>query len=116
MPFISGPSKDIVFGWAHDFAEAAMAIYQLPEPDAPEREPALAKMRAEGTPVSLEELVDLAASTVLKYGLGWFRRNQFFGGLQGYCVLLGMPKADAKYLTGLIQARVQEGSAAEPGK
>jgi hypothetical protein len=116
VPFISGPSKDIVFGWAHDFAEAAMAIYRLPAPDAPEREPALAKMRAEGTPVSLEELVDLAASTVLKHGLGWFRRNQFFGGLQGYCVLLGMPKADAKYLTGLVQAKVREGSAVERGK
>jgi hypothetical protein len=116
VPFISGPSKDSVFGWAHDFADAAMAIYKLPPPDAAEREPALATMRAEGTPVSLQELADLAASTVLKHRLGWFRRNQFFGGLQGFCVLQGMPKADAKYLTGLIQARVREGSAAGPGK
>jgi hypothetical protein len=116
MQFISGPSKDIVFGWAQDFAEAAMAIYQLPAPEAPEREPAVEKLRAGGTPTSLPELVELAASTVLKHKLGWFRRNQFFGGLQGFCVLLGMAKADAQYLTGLIQARVREGSAVEPGK
>ena len=115
MRFISGPSKDTVFGWAQDYANAAMAIYGLP-PDAAERERTLETLRAAGTPVSLQELVDLAASTVLKHGLGWFRRNQFFGGLQGYCVLLGMPKADAKYLTGLIQARVREGSATGPGK
>ena len=116
VPFISGPSKDIVFAWAQDFAEAAMAIYKLPAPEEAEREAAVEKLRAGGTPASLPELVDLAASTVLKHGLGWFRRNQFFGGLQGFCVLLGMPKADAKYLTGLIQARVREGSAVEPGK
>jgi hypothetical protein len=116
VPFISGPSKDIVFGWAHDFAEAAMAIYRLPETDAFEREPAVEKLRSAGTPTSLPELVDLAASTVLKHGLGWFRRNQFFGGLQGYCVLLGMPKADAQYLTGLIRARARDRSAVEPGK
>ena len=116
MPFISGPSKEIVFGWAQDFAEAAMAIYKLPTPEEPEREAAVEKLHAGGTPASLPELVDLAASTVLKHGLGWFRRNQFFGGLQGFCVLLGMPKADAQYLTGLIQARVRQGSAAKPGK
>ena len=116
MPFTSGPSKDIVFGWAQDFAEAAMAIYKLPAPEDPGRDPAVETLRAAGTPTSLPELVELAASAVLQHKLGWFRRNQFFGGLQGFCVLLGMPKADAQYLTGLIQARVRQGSAVEPGK
>ena len=114
MPFISGPSRDVVFGWGHDFAEAAMEIYRLPELDAPEREQALAKMQAGGAPQSLPELVDLAASTVLRHNLGWFRRNQFFGALQAFCVLRGMPKADAKYLAGLIQAKVRQGPAGHP--
>jgi hypothetical protein len=105
VPLIAGPPKDVVFGWAHDFAEAAMAIYRLPEPDAPER-----KMQAEGTPQTLPTLVDLAAATVLRHKLGWYRRNQFFGGLLAYCVLLGMPKPDAKYLIGLIQAKVRQRS------
>ena len=116
MPFISGPSKDIVFGWAQDFAEAAMAIYKLPAPEDSGRDSAVEKLRAAGTPTSLPELVELSASAVLQHKLGWFRRNQFFGGLQGFCVLLGMPKADAQYLTGLIQARVRQGSAVDPGK
>ena len=110
MPFIAGPPKDVVFGWAHDFAEAAMAIYRLPEPDTPEREQAVVKMQAEGTPQTLLTLVDLAAVTVLRHKLGWYRRNQFFGGLLAYCVLLGMPKPDAKYLIGLIQAKVRQRS------
>ena len=109
MPFIAGPPKDVVFGWAHDFAEAALAIYRSPEPDAPERERAVAKMQAAGTPRTLRELVDLASATVQRHKLGWYRRNQFFGGLLAYCVLLGMPKPDAKYLIGLIQAKVRQG-------
>ena len=91
-----------------------MEIYRLPELDAPEREQALAKMQAGGAPQSLPELVDLAASTVLRHNLGWFRRNQFFGALQAFCVLRGMPKADAKYLAGLIQAKVRQGPAGHP--
>ena len=110
MPFIAGPPKDVVFGWAQDFAEVAMEIYRLPEQDTPERQPAVAKMQAEGTPQTLPELVDLAGSTVLRHKLGWYRRNQFFGGLQAYCVLMGMPRSDARYLTGLIQAKVRQGS------
>ena len=90
-----------------------MEIYQLQEPDAPEHEQAVEKMRAGGAPRSLPELVDLAASTVLRNKLGWFRRNQFFGGLQAFCVLMGMPKADAKYLAGLIQAKVRQGPAGQ---
>ena len=110
MPLIAGPPKDVVFGWAHDFADAAMAIYRLPEAHVPERKQAVAKLQAAGTPQTLPELVDLASSTVLHHRLGWYRRNQFFGGLQGFCVLMGMPKADARYLTGLIQAKVRQGS------
>ena len=110
MALIAGPPKDVVFGWAHDFAEAAMAIYRLPEAEAPEHERTVAKMQAEGTPQTLPELVDLAGSTVLRHKLGWYRRNQFFGGLQAYCVLMGMPRSDARYLTGLIQAKVRQGS------
>ena len=110
MALIAGPPKDVVFGWAHDFAEAAMAIYRLPEAEAPERERTVAKMQAEGTPQTLPELVDLASATVLRHKLGWYRRNQFFGGLLAYCVLLGMPKPDAKYLIGLIQVKVRQGS------
>ena len=37
--------------------------------------------------------------------------NQFFGGLQAFCILLGMPKADAQYLMGLIRAKVRQGPA-----
>ncbi len=110
MPLIAGPPKDVVFGWAHDFAEAAMDIYRLPEADASEHAQAVAKMQAAGTPRTLPELVDLASSTVLRHKLGWYRRNQFFGGLQGFCVLMGMPKADAQYLTELIQAKVRQRS------
>lgn len=110
MPLIAGPPKDVVFGWARDFAGAAMQIYRLPEADAPEREQAVAKLQADGTPQTLPELVELASSMVLRHKLGWYRRNQFFGGLQGFCVLMGMPKADARYLTGLIQAKVRQGS------
>jgi hypothetical protein len=109
VPFIAGPPKDVVFGWAHDFAEAAMEIYRLPEPHAPDRDQAVAKMQADGTPQTLPELVDLASSTVLRHKLGWYRRNQFLGGLLGFCVLMGMPKADARYLTKLIQAKVRQG-------
>ena len=87
-----------------------MAVYRLPETDAPARAQAVAKMQAAGTPRTLPELVDLASSTVLRHKLGWYRRNQFFGGLQAFCVLMGMPKADARYLTGLIQAKVRQGS------
>jgi len=107
VPLIAGPPKDVVFGWAQDFAEAAMEIYRL-ELDTPERAPAVAKMRADRTPQTLPELVDLAGSTVLRHKLGWYRRNQFFGGLQAYCVLLGMPKADAAYLLSLIRTRLRQ--------
>jgi hypothetical protein len=112
VQLISGPPRDTVFGWAHDFAEAAVQIYQLPQPDTPEREQALAKMKAAGDPVSVDEMVDLAASTVIRHGLGWYRRNQFYGSLQGFCVLMGMPRPDAIYLAGLVQAKVRQGAAA----
>jgi hypothetical protein len=48
---------------------------------------------------------------VTRHKLGWYRRNQFFGGLQAFSVMLGIPKADAAYLTGLIQAKVRQESA-----
>jgi hypothetical protein len=111
VPFIAGPPKTVVFGWAQEFAEAAIELYRLPQDDTAAREQTLEKMRGKGTPTSLEELVDLAATTVTRHKLGWYRRNQFFGGLQAFCVMLGMPKADAAYLTGLIQAKVRQESA-----
>ncbi len=112
MQLIKGPPRDIVFGWAHDFAEAAVQIYQLPGAETPEREQAVEKMKAAGDPASLDELVELAASTVLRHQLGWYRRNQFLGSLQGFCVLMGMPRQDAIYLAGLVQAKVRQGAAA----
>ncbi len=112
MQLISGPSKDVVFGLAHDAASFAMDIYKLPDLDDEAREQALEKMKAEGAPVTLPELVDRAASEVILRKMGWYRRNQFFGGLQGFCVLMGMAKADATYLMGLIQAKVRQGAAA----
>jgi hypothetical protein len=108
MQLISGPPRDVVFGWAQDAARLAMQIYKLPELDAPEREEAVAKLAADDNPTSLEELVDRAAFLVIRGKLGWYRRNQFFGGLVGYCVLMGMPKADAKYLMGLIRTRLRQ--------
>ena len=111
MPFISGPSRDAVFGMAQDVAGFAMEIYQLSKLAPPEREETVEKMQAGGAPTTLPELIDKAASAVIGQRLGWFRKNQFFGGLQGFCILLGMPKADAAYLTGLIQAKVRQGLA-----
>lgn len=109
MQLIAGPSRDVVFGMAQDAAERAMEIYKLPDMEPAERDQAVEKMKAEGAPTTLPELVDSAAAEVTARKLGWFRKNQFFGGLQGYCVLIGMPKADAAYLTGLIQAKVRQG-------
>jgi flagellar motility protein MotE (MotC chaperone) len=106
---ISGPSKDVVFGLAHAAAGFALDIYKLPDLDDEARAKALEKMNAEGAPTTLPELVDRAASEVLLRKMGWYRKNQFFGGLQGFCVLMGMPKGDAAYLTGLIQAKVRRG-------
>ena len=109
MAFLAGSSRDVVFGMAQDAADRAMEIYKLPDMEPAEREQAVEKMKAEGAPTTLPELVDSAASVVAARKLGWFRENQFFGGLQGFCILIGMPKADAAYLTGLIQAKVRQG-------
>lgn len=107
MPLISGPPKDAVFGMAQDFAEVAMQIYRLQDADGSAQEQAVEKLKADGAPTDLPELVDLAASTVIKHKMGWYRRNQFFGGLLGFCVLLGMPRPDAAYLTNLVKAKVR---------
>ncbi|HET7680738.1 MAG TPA: hypothetical protein VFK79_11460 [Xanthobacteraceae bacterium] len=109
MPFISGPSKDVVFGLAQDFAEAAVEIHKMQDADEPARQQTVAELRAEGAPTTLSELVDMAASTVTRHKMGWYRRNQFLGGLLGYCVLLGMPRPDAAYLADLIKAKVRAG-------
>ena len=109
MPLIAGPTRDVVFGMAQDTAERAMQIYKLPDMDEPEREQAVETMKASGAPTTLPELVDSTAAAVVARKLGWFRKNQFFGGLQGFCILIGMPKTDARYLTGLIQAKVRQG-------
>ena len=104
MRLISGPPKEVVFGLAQDFAEVAIEIYRLQEQDDPAREQSIGKLKAEGAPTSLSELVDMAGSTVVRQKMGWYRRNQFLGGLQGFCVFLGMPRADAAHLTNLIRA------------
>jgi hypothetical protein len=96
---------------AQDFAEVAMEIYRLQDADGPAQEQVVERLKADGAPTALPELVDMAASTVIKHNMGWYRRNQFFGGLQGFCVLMGMPKAEAAYLRRLIQAQVRQGSA-----
>jgi hypothetical protein len=112
VPFISGPSKDVVFGLAHTGASLAMDIYKLPDLDDEERAQALEKMKTEGAPTTLPELVERAASEVILRKMGWYRKNQFLGGIQGFCILMGMPKPDAAYLTGLIQAKVRQRLAA----
>ena len=109
MPLIAGPIRDVVFGMAQHTAERAMQIYKLQDLDERERDQAVESMRASGAPTTLPELVDSVASAVIARKLGWFRKNQFFGGLQAFCILIGMPKADARYLTRLIQAKVRQG-------
>ena len=109
MPLISGPPKNVVFGWAQEFADVAQEIYRLQDLDDPAREQAVAKLKAEGAPANLEELVDQAASTVVRHKMGWYRKNQFFGGLLGFCVLAGISRDDAAYLITLIRAKVQAG-------
>jgi hypothetical protein len=109
VPFISGPPKDVVFGLARDFAEAAVEIHRIQDADAPAREQTVERLKAEGGPTTLPELVEMAAATVIRHKMGWYRRNQFLGGLMGYCVLLGMPRPDAVYLADLIKAKVRAG-------
>ena len=108
MPFFSGPPRDVVFGMAYDCAEVAREIHRLPELEAPAQREAVDKLKADGQPATLPDLVERAAADIIRRRLGWFRRNQFFGGLQGFCILLGMPRPDAAYLVSLIKARVRQ--------
>ena len=108
MAFLSGPPRDVVFGMAYDCDEIAREIHRLPELEEPAQQEAVAKLTANGQPITLPELVERAAANIVGNKLGWFRRNQFFGGLQGFCILLGMPRADAAYLVSLIKARIRQ--------
>jgi hypothetical protein len=107
VPLIAGPPKDVVFGWAHDFAEAAIEIHKVHDADEAAKAETAEKLRAGGGPGNLDELVEMAVDAVRRHELGWYRRNQFLGGLLGYCVLLGMPRNDAHYLKDLIKARLK---------
>jgi len=108
VPLFSGPPRDVVFGMAYDVAEVAREIHRLPELEEPAQKEAVDKLTANGQPTTLPDLVERAATDVVRRKLGWFRRNQFFGGLQGFCILLGMPRPDAAYLISLIKARVKQ--------
>jgi hypothetical protein len=108
VPFFSGPPRDVVFAMAYDCAEVAREIHRLPELEEPAQQEAFARLTANGQPITLPELVERAAANIVGNKLGWFRRNQFFGGLQGFCILLGMPRPDAAYLISLIKARVKQ--------
>jgi hypothetical protein len=108
VPLFSGPPRDVVFGMAQNFAELAREIHRLPRLEEPARQEAIDKLTADGQPTTLPDLVERAAANVVGHKLGWFRRNQFFGSLQGFCILLDMPRPDAAYLVSLIKARVKQ--------
>jgi hypothetical protein len=108
MGFFSGPSKAVVHKMALGIASVAMQIriLQQVEMDTADKQKILAGMKAEGTPTTMHDLIDAAACVVKEQNMGWLRRNQFLGAIQGHLMVMGMSFADASHLKGLIELKV----------
>jgi hypothetical protein len=103
MEFLSGPSKHVTMQMAQGVASVAMQIKMLGSLDPGMRTKAMDSMQKEGAPTTMQELVRAAASVVSEQKMGWLKRNQYLGAIQGYLVVMGMSYADAAYLKGMIE-------------
>jgi len=103
--FFSGPSKQVTFRMAQGVASFAMQIYMLSTLDEHMREEIVRGMRAEGAPTTIDELTVAAGQVIREQQMGWVRKGQFLGVIQGELLNAGMSASDAKYLIGLIEIR-----------
>lgn len=55
----------------------------------------------------MEELVTMASAAITEQNMGWYKKNQFLGMIQGSLLTMGMSNGDAAYLKGLIELRAR---------
>lgn len=103
MGFFSGPSKRVLLQMSQGFASIAIQIYMLDELHAAAKEHALEGMRIEGLPTNMNNLITMAANTILEQKMGWYKKNQFLGMLFGSMVNMGVSPIDANFIKGQIE-------------
>jgi hypothetical protein len=81
MGFFSGPPKDVVFRMAQGVAAFAMEIRLLEKMDEADSRPIIQKMKAQGEPVTFQELVVGAASVATAQRMGWLRKKQYLSAM-----------------------------------
>jgi hypothetical protein len=75
----------------------------LGELDAAAKEHALEGMRVAGLPTNMNDLITMAASTILEQNMGWYKKNQFLGMLFGSMVSMGVSPINANFIKGQIE-------------
>lgn len=105
MGFFSGPSQDVLLRMAQGIASTVMEIQILNALDGTAKSEIVQKLKAEGNPTSLEQVINMAAAVITEQNMGWYKKNQFLGMIRGSLLIMGMSNADAAYYKGLIELR-----------
>jgi hypothetical protein len=106
MPLFGGPSDHVLLTTARGIASEYAAISSLTNALGPSDDivASLKKERAaQGRPRSKDEIAQMAADVIRQYKLGWFKRNRFFGMIEGSLRAMGVDRQDARYLKGLVE-------------
>jgi hypothetical protein len=65
------------------------------------------KLKQQGGPTSLEQAINMAASVITEQKMGWYKKNQFLGMIQGSLLAMGLSNADAAYYKGIVELRAR---------
>jgi hypothetical protein len=96
MGFFSGPSSSILNKIALGYVSALMEHRLiLSMSTSPEEKSDL--LKKSGLPNHRDQLNIQVAIEVSKLGVGWLKRNQFLGMIQGNALAMGFSKTDARY-------------------
>jgi hypothetical protein len=97
MGFFSGPSSSILNKMAMGYVSALIEHGLILAMDiSPEEKAEL--LKKSGLPNHRDELTTQVAVSVSRLGIGWLKRNQFLGMIQGNALAIGFSQADARYL------------------
>lgn len=107
MSFFSGPSKDVLLRMAQGIAATVVELKLLNTLDESAKSATVQKLKQQGGPTSLEQAVNMAASVITEQNMGWYKKNQFLGMIQGSLLAMGLSNADAAYYKGIIELRAR---------
>ncbi|MGY4476971.1 hypothetical protein [Bradyrhizobium sp. USDA 3364] len=103
MGFFSGPSKYVTVRMGQGVASIILQLRMLDQLDQAARNEILNRMKAEGAPTSMDELISSAGSVIREHEMGSWKKAQFLGAIRSTLIGAGMSGADAAYLTGMIE-------------